>query len=111
MGGPAGPGPAREKKRRVVIEADELWSFVGSKRTVHWVWVALDAGTRRVVAMIVGDRSDFTAQCLQEALPDEYKDAAVVCTDFLAAYRTAVPAAQHVAAGKGAGWTNHVERF
>ena len=39
---PTGPGTAREKKGRVVIEADELWSFVGTKRNVHWVWLALN---------------------------------------------------------------------
>ena len=111
MGDPTGPGTAREKKRRLVLEADELWSFVGSKRNVHWVWVALDADTRRVVGMIVGDRSDFTAQCLWESLPEEYQATAVVCTDFLAAYRAAVPVDRHVAAGKDAGLTNHVERF
>src|SRR5262249_51662856 len=32
---------------RLVIEADELWSFVGDKRDVWWVWVALDADTRQ----------------------------------------------------------------
>ncbi|MBP3957501.1 hypothetical protein J8F10_19820 [Gemmata sp. G18] len=53
----------------VVIEADELWSFVGSKGDVHWVWVALDLGTRRVLAMVLGDRSAATAQRLWDALP------------------------------------------
>jgi insertion element IS1 protein InsB len=93
-----------------VIEADELWSFVGSKADVWWVWVALDARTRQVVAMVPGDRSEETARLLWEALPERYR-AAEVRTDFWAAYAAAVPAAQHVAAGKGAGLTNHVERF
>jgi hypothetical protein len=47
-GHPARPRTAPKKSAPVVIEADELWSFVGSKEDVHWVWVALDAGTRRV---------------------------------------------------------------
>lgn len=102
---------AVEKKRYWVIEADELWSFVGSKREVHWVWVALDADTRRVVAMVFGDRSEFTARCLWEALPAEYRNDAVFCTDFLAAYRAVIPDERHAAAGKDAGLTNHVERF
>ena len=94
-----------------MIEADELWSFVGSKRDVSWVWVALDAATRRVVAMVVGDRSASTARCLWDLLPAEYRDGAVVCTDFLASYRAAVPEDRHAAAGKEEGLTNHVERF
>ncbi len=102
---------AVKKKRALVIEADELWSFVGRKRTVWWVWVALDADTRRVVAMVVGDRSEFTAECLWQSLPDEYRRQAVVCTDFLAQYRAVIPEEQHAAAGKETGATNHVERF
>jgi IS1 family transposase len=36
----------------VVIEADELWSVVGGKRGVWWVWVALDADTWQVVGRV-----------------------------------------------------------
>jgi insertion element IS1 protein InsB len=108
-GGPA-TGPA-QKKADLIVEADELWSFVGSKADVQWVWVALDADTRRVLAMVVGDRSDFTARCLWESLPAGYRDEAVFCTDFLPAYRAVIPEERHAAAGKDAGLTNHVERF
>ena len=88
-----------------------MWSFVGTKRDVWWVWVALDAATRQVVGMACGDPSEFTARCLRDALPDEYRDGAIVCTDFLAQYRAVVPEERHAAAGKEAGLTNHVERF
>lgn len=94
-----------------MIEADELWSFVGSKGAVFWVWVALDADTRRVVAVVVGDRSEFTAECLWLSLPDEYRERAVFHTDFLPAYQAVLPEERHAAAGKEAGLTNHVERF
>ena len=94
-----------------MIEADELWSFVGRKRCRWWVWVALDADTRQVVAMVAGGRDEYTARCLWGALPDDYRDGAVVCTDFLAAYRAVVPEDRHAAAGKEAGLTGHVERF
>jgi IS1 family transposase len=94
-----------------VIEADELWSFVGRKREAWWVWVALDRDTRQVVAMAAGDRSERTAQCLWDALPEAYRSRAVVATDLLAAYRAAIPEGRHAAAGKEAGLTNHVERF
>ena len=67
-----------------MIEADELWSFVGSKDDVHWVWVALDADTRRVLAMVVGDRSATTARRLWDALPRGYRTGVTVFTDFLA---------------------------
>ncbi len=88
-----------------------MWSYVGKKREVWWIWVALDADTRRVVAMVAGDRSEFTARCLWDALPDAYRDGAIVFSDFWAAYAAVVPEAQHIACGKGDGMTNHVERF
>lgn len=94
-----------------MIEADELWSFVGSKRRVLWVWAVLDAVTRRVLAMVVGDRSAFTAACRWRSLPDDVRERAVCCTDFLAAYRAVLPEGQHLPGGKGDGLTNHVERF
>ena len=68
------PRTAQKKSGPLIPKADELWSFVGSKSEVRWVWAALDADTRQVVAIIVGDRSDFTAECLWLALPDEYRD-------------------------------------
>ncbi len=88
-----------------------MWSFVGEKAEPRWVWAALDAGTRQVVAMAVGDRSEATARRLWDALPAAYRDGAIVCTDFWSAYRAVVPAARHAAGDKGSGITNHVERF
>ena len=88
-----------------------MWSFVGSRRDPWWVWVALDAGTRQVVAMMVGDRSEATARRLWEALPEEYKEAATVFSDFYVVYRSVVPVGRHVACGKEQGLTNHIERF
>ena len=57
-----------------------------NKQDAWWIWVALDAETRQVVAMVAGDRSEATAQCLWDALPEEYRDQAIVCTDFWSAY-------------------------
>jgi insertion element IS1 protein InsB len=106
-----GAGAAQKKAGDLIVECDELWSFVGHKGDQWWVWAALDAETRQVVAMVAGDRSEATAQCLWDALPDDYRDGAIVCTDFWAAYGAAVPAERHLAGGKDAGITCHVERF
>jgi insertion element IS1 protein InsB len=106
-----GAGAAQKKAGDLIVECDEMWSFVGTKQDPWWVWAALDADTRQVVAMVVGDRSGSTAQCLWDALPDEYRDGAVVCTDAWSAYRSVVPAERHAVGGKGDGITNHIERF
>jgi len=111
VGARAAQAAAQKKSAEVVIEADELRSFVGAKREEWWVWVALDKDTRPVVAMVAGDRSERTARCLWDALPEAYRDRAIVATDFLAAYRAVVPEGRHAPAGKEAGLTAHVERF
>ena len=111
MGARAVDAAAEKKSAEVVIEADEMWSYVGRKKVVWWVWAALDKDTRQVVAMVCGDRSERTAQCLWDALPEAYRGRAIVATDFLAAYRAVVPEGRHASAGKEAGLTNHVERF
>ena len=94
-----------------MIEADELWSVVGSKADVRWVWVALDRDTRRVFGMLVGDRSVVTANQLWDALPVGVRDDGLVYTDFLASYGAVLPAEQHQAVGKETGQTAHIERF
>jgi insertion element IS1 protein InsB len=101
----------RPQKVKLVVEADEMGSFVGSKKMVFWVWVVLDAESRRVLAMVVGDRTAFTAECLWLSLPVEYREHGEFCTDFLPTYSTVIPESQHAAAGKEAGLTAHIERF
>ena len=88
-----------------------MWGVVGRKGRQAWVWAALDAGTRQVVAMVVGDRSEGTARRRWDALPPGYRADVVFCTDSLPAYRAVVPEGRHAAAGEGAGLTNHIERF
>ena len=105
------PRRRRKKKRRLILECDELWSFVGSKGSRWWVWLALDADTRRVVGAFVGGRDERTAIEFWNSLPAEYRDGAVVHTDFLAAYAAIVPGSRHLPGGKGEGLTSHVERF
>jgi insertion element IS1 protein InsB len=105
------PGELKAASSKLILEADEMWSFVGKRKCTWWIWVALDAETRQVEAMITGDRSNFTARCLWEAVPREYRDGATVSTDFLATYRAVMPGGRYVAFGKESRLTNHVERF
>ncbi len=93
------------------IEVDELWSFIGGKQQVWWVWVALDSRTRQVVAMVVGDRDAYTARCWWEALPPEYQERTLVATDLLPVYQAVLPEDWQATAGQEKGLTAHVERF
>ena len=44
-----------ETKGKLTIQCDELWSFVNNKGNKQWVWLALDANTREIVGVYVGD--------------------------------------------------------
>ena len=59
--------------QQLKTEVDELWSFVGTKANRHWVWIAMDATTRQVLAFHVGDRSGQSAEALWEKLPAAYQ--------------------------------------
>ena len=37
------------KKKRLTIECDEVWSFVGNKENKYWIWLAIDRETRQIV--------------------------------------------------------------
>lgn len=108
---PQEPGPLKKKAGQVRIEVDEMWSFIGKKEEPWWVWTAQDSRTRQVVGMAVGERDEFTARCLWESLPTEYRERAIVATDLLPVYEAVVPERWHATGEKGSGLTNHIERF
>ncbi len=57
----------------VLLEADELWSYVGSKDNPQWLWLVMHSRTRQVVAMQVGPRNKETAEKLFFKLPERLK--------------------------------------
>lgn len=97
--------------QRLEAEMDELWSFVGAKVNRHWVWIAMDATTRQVIAFHVGDRSGQSAKALWEQILTVYQEQAMFYTDQYEVYKGVIPSAQHRAISKLARKTNHVERF
>ena len=57
-------------------ELDELWSFVGKKANRWWIWLALDATTRQILAFHVGDRSARIHIVLKEDLKCDFAGSA-----------------------------------
>ncbi|MEG3989658.1 IS1 family transposase [Microcoleus sp. S28C3] len=51
-------------KKRLNVQMDELWSFVDNKGNQQWIWLALDAQTREIVGVHIGDRSAVSALAL-----------------------------------------------
>ncbi len=97
--------------RQLEAEADELWSFVQKKANKQWIWIAMDATTRQVIAFHVGDRSRDCAQELWAKIPLVYREQATFHTDKYNAYTGVIPAERHKAITKKARKTNHIERF
>jgi IS1 family transposase len=95
----------------LTIQLDELWSFVGFKDNKQWVWLALDADSREIVGVFIGDRSGDSAQQLWQSLPAVYRQCAVCYTDFWQAYEQVLPSQRRRAVGKETGKTSYIERF
>jgi IS1 family transposase/transposase-like protein len=95
----------------LIIECDELWSFVGKKSNKQWVWLAIDRDTREIVGAYVGRRDREAAEALWRSLPLIYQQCAVSYTDYWESYETVIPPDRHHAVGKESGQTNHIERF
>jgi insertion element IS1 protein InsB len=97
--------------RRLEAEADEMWSFVNKKAHKQWIWIAMDAKTRQIIAFHVGDRSRDSAKQLWAKIPMGYREQALFHTDQYEAYQGVIPPAQHKALTKHARKTNHIEHF
>jgi len=99
------------KKRRLRLQADEVWSFVGGKANQVWLWLAIDGQTGWIVGCAIGPRDKQTADDLWYSCPPEYRQRAVCYTDFLEAYASVLPSKRHQAVAKASGKTSRIERL
>jgi IS1 family transposase len=102
--------PDPQDSSTATLELDELWSFVTKKTNQAWIWIALCRKTRQVVAYAVGQRDETTCRRLWNAIPLIYRRG-ICYSDFWSAYAAVIPDDQHVAVGKEAGETAHIERW
>lgn len=56
-----------------VLEADEMWSFVGNKKNDQWLWLVMHSKTRQILAFHVGKRNKASGEALMNKLPEELK--------------------------------------
>jgi insertion element IS1 protein InsB len=63
------------------VEADELASFVQQKAHKPWIWIAMDALSRQVLAFHGGDRSRRSATRLWAKSPHAYRQHATFYPD------------------------------
>ena len=95
---------------RLEAEAEEMWSFVQKKANKQWMWIAMDAKTRQIMAFHVGDRSGESGKALWANMPLVYREQATCHTDQYDVYKGVMPAEQHRAITKKAKKTHHIER-
>jgi insertion element IS1 protein InsB len=97
--------------QRLEAEADEMWSFVGRKATTPWIWIAMDAKTRQVMAFHIGDRSHERGEQLWAKIPEGYQQQATFYTDLYEVYKSVIPPTHHKAMTKQARKTHYVDPF
>jgi insertion element IS1 protein InsB len=97
--------------QRLEVEADDMSSFVQKKANQPWIWIAMEAKSRQVMAFHVGNRSRKSAKRLGAKIPEAYRQYATFYTDQYVVYTGVIPSAQHKAISKLARKTNHIERF
>ena len=102
---------SEQKKGKLTIECDEMWSFVEMKSNKKWIWLAKNIETKEIVGVYVGSRDREGAQGLWDSLPGVYRQCAVSYTDFWSAYKEVFPACRHIQVEKGSGETNSIENF
>jgi len=101
-------GWLNQKKGKLTVQIDELWSFVNHKDNKQWVWIAIDAKTREIVGLHLGDRSQASAKALWDSLLPVYR---LGYTDFWEAYQGILPSKRHRAVHKNTGKTHLIERL
>jgi insertion element IS1 protein InsB len=74
-------------------ELDEMWSYVGAKKTERWLWHAIDHHPGRVLAYVVGSRKDVTFLKLRALLMPF--GITRYYTDRAGVYQRPLPPAQH----------------
>jgi insertion element IS1 protein InsB len=86
-------------------------SFVHKKANQQWIWSAMDAMSRQVMALHVGDRRRTSATRLWTKIPRAYRQHAPFYTDQYVVYAGVMPAAPHRAISQLARKPNHLQRF
>ncbi|MCP5470435.1 MAG: IS1 family transposase [Chlamydiales bacterium] len=98
-----------ENRHELVVELDEMWSFVQKKTLQAWIWIAYSRQSRQVLAYAVGDRTSETCRRLWDALPRAYQRARTFC-DFWKASQE-VWASNLEPVGKQSGQTSRLEHL
>lgn len=70
------------KKHYSRLEVDEFWTFIGNKKTKHWLQYAYDRASGEIVAFVWGGRDALTAKRLKERLQQLKVTYGVIASDL-----------------------------
>jgi IS1 family transposase len=73
----------------IILELDEMWHYIGTKRGKLWIWKALDRDTGQLLDWECGRRDKATLKKRVDRLAQW--DVQMYCTDQWAAYASVIP--------------------
>jgi len=72
---------------KLMIECDEMWSFVDSKKNAIYIWLVIDRNSRKIIGCYIGDRTRKSARKLWADLPEIYQQCAFAYRTHLTSFR------------------------
>ena len=98
-----------EPKAEEAVEADEVYSYVLSKKNPIRIWIALNKSNKQILSFLIGDGTMKSRQKFWRKRPYEWLRQPSF-SDLLQSYNC-IPKETHTKVGKGTGLTNHIERL
>jgi IS1 family transposase len=74
-------------KSSLILQYDEIWSVVGSKKNNISIQLAIYRNSRKIVEVYAGRRDTESALSLWDSLPESCRNNAVFYTDLWIAYK------------------------
>ena len=93
------------EKPTVILQIDEQWSYVGSKKQQRWLFYAYEPRYKRIIVHVFGSRTKATLRSLLDKLSGF--NVSFFCTDGWEPYRDLLPQEKHI---QGKRYTQNIER-
>lgn len=93
-----------------ILEFDEIWTFVCSKKNKRWIWLVISRLKKQIIAYFIGNRSAESLHKLYDRIPKRYKNL-YSYSDEWEAYSKVLNPKTHTSVPKQSGETSHIERF
>ena len=77
------------------IETEELWKSGQKTLQKQWVWIALDAQVKQLVAYYVDNEGKNGAAEVWKLIPEEYRTHSRIYTDLEREFKEILPEGQH----------------